>query len=236
MIALQDPEILIYRNNALVNHRHSQNPDIPIYTIAVAVPLNADAGLHVILGVAQAQDVAIKQGIDLQVAIANDSNKPTQAQQIARKLANDPKILAVVGHYTSPNTCAALQIYSPNNLVVVAPTSTTVNLKSEPKCGGDPNNVFFRTVSTTRVEANTLVQYLVEDLGRKQPNIVVFYNKNELFSEDLFNQFQLVLKAFGGQVIAAFDLSDPNFNTRHLPSQVKKADALAVLPDGGTDN
>lgn len=232
--ALQDPETLIYRNNAFVNAQHTQNPALPIYTIAVAAPLNLDAGMGIVFGVAQAQDIAIQQGVNLQVIVANDNNKPEQAQQVAKILSNDSRILAVVGHYTSPNTCNALRVYSPNQLVVITPTSTAVNLQSNLTCGGDPNRVFFRTVSTSRVEASSLVQYLVNDLNKPHPNVVVFYNPNELFSQDLFDQFVQVLSAFEGRIIATFDLSDPNFDTRQLPQQVKDADALVVLPDGGT--
>jgi branched-chain amino acid transport system substrate-binding protein len=234
LVALQDPETLIHRNNAFINAQRTQNPALPIYTIAVAAPLNLDAGMNIVFGVAQAQDVAIKQGINLQVIIANDNNKPEQAQQIAQLLSDDSRILAVVGHYTSPNTCTALKVYSPNQLVVITPTSTAVNLQSNPACGGDPNRVFFRTVSTSRVEASSLVQYLVHDLNKSHPNVVVFYNRNELFSKDLFDQFVQVLNAFDGRIGATFDLSDPNFDTRQLPQQVQAADALVVLPDGGT--
>ncbi|NJO39204.1 MAG: ABC transporter substrate-binding protein [Cyanobacteria bacterium CRU_2_1] len=234
LAVLQDPEILIYRNNAFVNDRHRQNPSLPIYTIAVAAPLNLDAGTSIVLGVAQAQDVAVKQGINLQVVIANDSNNPAQAEKVAESLSQNPRILAVVGHYTSPNTCAALKVYSPSHLAVVAPTSTTVDLKSNSDCGGDSNNVFFRTVSTTRVEANTLVRYLINDLKTPQPKVVAFYNSKELFSQDLYHQFVQVLNAYGGTVTATFDLADPTFDARQLPPQVSEADALAVLPDGGT--
>ncbi|MCC5665600.1 ABC transporter substrate-binding protein [Nostoc sp. CHAB 5784] len=236
LAALQDPEILIYRNNAFVNIRHTQNRNLPIYTIAVAAPLNLDAGLGILFGVAQAQDIAVKQEINLQVVIANDGNSPNQAQQVAEILSNDAKILAVVGHYTSPNTCAALKVYSSKELVLISPTSTVVNLQSNPNCGGDPNKVFFRTVSSSRVEAHSLVQYLVDDLKKPQPKVVVFYNSRESFSKDLFDQFVQVLKAFKGGVIATFDLSDPNFDTSQLPPEVKNADALAVLPDGQTND
>jgi branched-chain amino acid transport system substrate-binding protein len=234
IIALQDPESLIFRNNAFINAQRTQNSALPIYTIAVAAPLNLDAGMGIVFGVAQAQDIAIQQGINLQVVIANDNNKPEQAQQVAKLLSDDARVMAVVGHYTSPNTCTALKIYSPNQLVVITPTSTAVNLQSNPTCGSDPNRIFFRTVSTSRVEASSLVQYLVSDLNKPHPNVVVFYNRNELFSRDLFDQFVQVLNAFEGRIVATFDLSDPNFDTRQLPPQVKEADALVVLPDGGT--
>lgn len=233
--ALQDPEILIYRNNAVVNLKHTQNPNLTIYTIAIAAPLNFNAGLDILFGVAQAQDVAVKQNINLQVVIANDNNQPEQSQQVAQKLSDNQEILAVVGHYTSPNTCEALKVYSPQELVVISPTSSVVNLQSIPGCS-DPNKVFYRTVSSSRVEAHSLVQYLVDDLKKPQPKVVVFYNSKEGFSKDLLDQFIQVLTAFNGRIIATFDLSDVNFDANKLPPEVKNADALAVLPDGGTNN
>ncbi|MEO1402909.1 MAG: ABC transporter substrate-binding protein [Cyanobacteria bacterium J06635_1] len=180
--------------------------------------------------------MAVEQDCRKQVVIANDSNRRDQARQIAENLSKDKQVLAVVGHYTSPNTCAALNVYSDNNLVVIAPTSTMVNLPSNQNCGGDPNKVFFRTVSSTRVEAQTLIGYLVNDLKQTQPRVVAFYNPNELFSNDMFEQFEQVLTSYGGELIAAFDLSDPKLQADQLPPQVSQADAIAILPDGGTDS
>ncbi|NJM99313.1 MAG: ABC transporter substrate-binding protein [Phormidesmis sp. RL_2_1] len=234
LAALQDPEVLIYRNNALVKKRQADHLDQQIYTIAVAAPLNNDPGMNIVAGVAQAQDIAVKRGVNLMVMIANDGNNREQAQQIAQALSDNPDILAVVGHYTSPNTCEALKVYSPNKLVLIAPTSTMVNLPAN--CGDGQSRIFFRTVSSTRIEAITLVEYLTQDLKITQPKIVVFYNSQELFSQDMFEQFQEVSKSYNADVIGAFDLSDASFNTERLPPQVADADALALLPDGGTDN
>ncbi|MBD2202976.1 ABC transporter substrate-binding protein [Calothrix sp. FACHB-1219] len=230
LAALQDPEVLIYRNNAFVNTRHKQNPIFPIYTIAVAAPLNVNSGLDILFGVAQAQDVAVKNGINLQVVIANDLNQQKQAQQIATKLSQNQKILAVVGHYTSPNTCEALKVYSPNELVLISPTSTVLNLQS---CA-TANKVFFRTTTSTRDEAKSLVQYLVNDLRRNQPKVVIFYSK-EWFSRDLTDEFEKVIQSYQGKILLKVDLSDPNFDASKLPSEVQEADALVLLPDGGTD-
>jgi len=233
--ALQDPEILIYRNNALVNLRHTQNPQSPIYTIAVAAPLNSTFGVDILFGVAQAQDVAVNQdNFNLQVVIANDNNNISQTHEVAEVLSNDDKILAVVGHYTSPNTCEALKSYSPKNLVVISPTSTIVNLRSG-YCP-DPNEVFYRTVSSTRIEAQTLVRYLVKDLNKLAPKVVVYYNPHEDFSKDLSEQFEQLIKTYNGHIIARFDLSTLPSNISNLQSEVNGADALVLLPDGGTNN
>ncbi|MEA5580763.1 ABC transporter substrate-binding protein [Nodularia harveyana UHCC-0300] len=234
LTALQDPEVLIYRNNALARMRHAENPQSPMYTIAVAASMNNEPGINIFLGVAQAQDVAVKNGLNLQLAIANDMNKTQQAQEVAKNLSRNQDILAVVGHYTSPNTCEALKVYAPNGLVLVAPTSTMVKLSAN--CGDGSHDVFFRTVSNTRVEAQTLIDYLINDLRITQPKVVAFYNSQELFSQDMFDQFEEVLKAKGGDIIATVDLSDPNFKPEQLPSQVKQASAIAILSDGGTNN
>lgn len=236
----KDPESLIFRNNAMVKSRQQQNTNLPIYTIAVAAPLNDNAGIDMLFGIAQAQDVAVKQGINLQVVIANDLNQPEQARNVARKLSENPEILAVVGHFTSPNTCAALNIYSPNHLVVISPTSTLVKFRANPDCGSDIKQIFFRTTSSSLIEARSLVEYLVkpDGLNKPKPKVVVFYNSKESFSKDLFAQFSDVFrdKEFDGQIIATFDLSDPNFDVKQLPIQVKNADAIVLLPDGGTNN
>ena len=109
----------------------------------------------------------------------------------------------MVGHYTSANTCAALNVYSQklNPLVVISPTSSVVGLPLKKDCGGDPYKVFFRTVSTTKTEAESLVEYLTNKLQKPKPKVVIFYKKGELFSEDLSEQFHNIIKARNGNVI-----------------------------------
>ncbi|MEM9214959.1 MAG: ABC transporter substrate-binding protein [Cyanobacteria bacterium P01_F01_bin.150] len=236
LAALQDYESLIYSNNSLVLKHQQENPGLPVYNIAIAAPFNFEAGISIAYGVAHAQDVFVnRQKLNLLVTLANDSNNEDQAQAVAEALSNDGKMLAAVGHYTSANSCAALQKYDPQNLVLMSPTSTTVNLASRIECGGNKNGVFFRTVSTTRVEAETLVNYLIKDLAIAQPKIAMFYNPNELFSRNVAEQFQQVVQAFGGKV-TSYDLSDPKFKTNQLPTEARGADALVILPDGGTNN
>jgi branched-chain amino acid transport system substrate-binding protein len=53
-------------------------------------------------------------------------------------------------------------------------------------------------------------------------------------SRSLYEQFQSVLKANGGEVIISPDLSDPDFAFNPYLDAVSQADALAVFPDGRT--
>ena len=179
---------------------------------------------------AQAQTELIAQGLNLVVLVANDQNQTDQAREIAERLSAEKDLLAVVGHYTSPNTCEALKVYSPNSLPVISPTSTMVNFRS--RCG-DSNQMFFRTVSSTSKEAFALVRYLTTELKVERPNVVAFYNSQESFSTDLFDQLRENVELERGTV-TAFDLAAPDFDRQQLPGEVAEADAIAVLPDGGT--
>ncbi|MEM6599638.1 MAG: ABC transporter substrate-binding protein, partial [Cyanobacteria bacterium P01_C01_bin.69] len=230
LAALQDPESLIYGSNARARANEAKNQGSAVYRIAVAAPLDTNSGLDIARGVAQAQAELVAQGLNLVVVINNDKNQTEQARQIAEQLSAEEDLLAVVGHYTSPNTCEALKVYSPNNLPVISPTSTMVNFRS--RCG-DSNQMFFRTVSSTSKEAFALVRHLTTKLKVEQPNVVAFYNSQESFSTDLFEQLRENVELEKGTV-TAFDLSAPNFDREKLPDEVADADAIAVLPDGGT--
>ena len=129
---LNDPEALIYLNNAKAHQQGSR------IKIAVGVPIGTrqDIAEEMLRGVAQAQyEVNNQGGINgklLEVAIANDNNDPNnetiQATQIAEKLVKDKTILAVVGHNSSDASIAAAPTYQNNGLVMMTPTSFSQQL------------------------------------------------------------------------------------------------------------
>jgi|GEM_PF-1305059 len=239
---LRNPLPLIYEGNATARQR-SKDLGQPIYSIGVAVPLNTAPGVDTLRGVALMQQKAIAAyGINIEFVLANDRNIPAQSKAIAEALVKRPGILAVIGHYTSSNTCAGLSVYDPANLVLISPVSTVLNLRSN--CSTTRNQVFFRTTSSTAVEAATLIRYLGEPQGlnKANPRVAVFYNPEEsddpktAFSPDLTEQFTTQLRANGGEVVKeAIDLSDPNFDAEAALQDVQDADALAILPDGRFD-
>ncbi|WP_445628752.1 TIR domain-containing protein [Nostoc sp. DSM 114167] len=240
LAVLKDPEILIFRNNAQARQNHKARPESTLYTIAVAAPMKKyAAGSQILLGVAQAQDKAVNapedSKLNLQVLIADDGNYKSQAKNIATELANHQKdVIAVVGHYASSSTCSALPQYSKGNLVVISPGSTMFGMRLECR---DNNKVFFRTVSSTQVEAESLVTHLLNNSGKPNPQVVVFYNPEEEFSKSLFKQFKEVLeKDKKGRVIGVSSLSAPNFSLTQELGKSKQADALAVFPDGQTED
>ncbi|MEG3843783.1 ABC transporter substrate-binding protein [Microcoleus sp. herbarium14] len=197
-----DPEALIYLNNARIGDRKS-------YTIAAAVPIGADinAALEILRGVAQAQNEINQSGgisgTPLKVLIANDDNNPEIASQIASALTNNSEILGVIGHFSSDTTLAASKIYQQNQLVAISPTSTSVQLS------GVGSNIF-RTVPSDRFAANALSRYMLAKLQKQK--VAVFFNSASGYSKSLKSEFTTALYGDGGQVVSEFDFAKGNFN------------------------
>ncbi|MEG4145424.1 ABC transporter substrate-binding protein [Microcoleus sp. Pol12B5] len=197
-----DPEALIYLNNARIGDRKS-------YTIAAAVPIGSDinGAQEILRGVAQAQNEINQSGgisgTPLKVLVANDDNNPEIASQIASALANNSEVLGVIGHFSSDATLAASKIYQQKQLVAISPTSTSVQLS------GVGNNIF-RTVPSDRFAANAISRYMLTKLQKQKA--AVFFNSASNYSKSLKSEFTTALYGDGGQVVSEFDFAKGNFN------------------------
>ena len=220
-----DPESLIYLNNARLSNAQSLK-------IAAVVPIgdNPSAAAEILRGIAQAQDEAIKAGVPLKVVIADDGNDENRAQAIAQTLIKDVNILAVVGHGSSKTSIAVAPIYSQNQMVAIAPTSTSIELARVPR-RADRVNYFFRTIPSDQFTGTALARYMLNSM--KKSTAAVFYNSKSSYSKSLQTAFSTTLVLEGGQVVKEVDLSEPN-STAYLDRI--EADVLVLLPDSETLN
>lgn len=215
-----DPEAAIYLENAKIGGGKS-------YTLAVVVPSSSDPdGTGEILrGVAQAQRAVNAsggiKGIPLKILIANDDDDPEVAKQVARRLADNPEVLGVIGHWSSGVTLAAAPTYEQARLVAISPVSTSVKLSN----AGD---YIFRTVPSDRFAGSALSRYAVE--RAKKRRAAVFFNSQSNYSQSLKDEFTTAFYADGGEVVAEIDLSQPHFNAAEAYKAVtgKGADVLML--------
>jgi branched-chain amino acid transport system substrate-binding protein len=235
---LKDPEILIFQNNAEARRRASLRGGSPIYKIAAVVPLSDSrgepfyVGQQMLFGIAQAQAKAIEtEKINLEVVIANDENDPLQVEELAKELVKPAyEIVAIIGHYSSANTCKALPIYNAARLAVISPTSTKTDMRAA--CG--KADVFFRTTSSSAKEIEALVKYLTQTINQaegsgEKKRIAVFYTEDDPFSQDM-------LRSFKSSLVPKFEITDFNLKDEKAVSQyegnAKKFSALTLFPDG----
>jgi branched-chain amino acid transport system substrate-binding protein len=223
-----DPETLIYYNNSLIVGESET------LTIGASVPVggSVDVAKEILRGVAQAQNEINQQGgverdgikTLVRVQIANDDNQPEIAQQIARNFIANPKIMGVVGHNSSDVSIAVAPIYQKGGLVMISPTSTARKLSQA-------GSYIFRTTPSTRILAEALAQYAVEELNKQK--IAVCSDSASPASQSFKDEFSLSLLELGGAVTPTnCDFSSPNFNPDEISAKAiaDGSEALMLIP------
>ncbi|WP_119737884.1 branched-chain amino acid ABC transporter substrate-binding protein [Pseudomonas sp. Larv2_ips] len=99
--------------------------------IGVAGPMtgaNAAFGEQYMKGAQAAADVINKaggiNGEQLKLVAGDDACEPKQAVAVANRLADQDKVIGVVGHFCSSNTIPASEVYDEAGIIMITPGST----------------------------------------------------------------------------------------------------------------
>jgi len=217
-----DPEVLIYYNNALAREQGS-----PL-TLAVVVPASKDtsSAYEMLRGVAQAQNqLNISGGLNsrlLEIVIANDDNEPDKSKKVVQELVKDPSVLGVIGHTSSNSSNASrkgLAEYEKAGLAIISPNSASIFWQ-----GG----TFFRTVPSDEVIGRKFAEYSRNILGLEK--LVIFYNPESLYSNSLRDAFEDSFEKLGGRVVQKIDLSSSTIDfASEVPRSIFQYQAEAGL-------
>lgn len=250
-----DPESLIYLNNAIVAaNAAAKKGQNNIIQIAVSVPITnkQSTAQEILRGVAHAQSKvncgsvgnfvqAIKNkqtpncagtinNRQLQIEIVDDRNgNNNTAEQVALQLVNDDNqkdIIAVIGHYRSEVTKAAVNFGYKDKILVISPTSTSTQLSSI-----RPYSVL-RTVTSDSIAVATLNQHILKKIPSTPIKAVVAYDAGESYSESIKDKFR---KVTNQQDIPQYDLK--TFNAKQIISEAQQNNAnVLLLAPSGTEN
>jgi len=223
-----DPEALIFLNNARIAQQDA-------YTLVVSVPAQTspNPANEILRGVAQAQQEINQQGgingTPLRIGIASDDNDPETAQDVAEVLASSSDVLGVIGHFGSETTLAASSVYEQEQLPLISPTSTSVDIS-------EAGEYIFRTVPSDRFTATTLSRHLVNDLNA--PQVALYYNADSDYSQSLKNEFTTAIYADGGQIVSEVNVAESGFDAAASVAQARQqgAQAIALLTNTATLN
>ncbi len=235
-----DPEALIYKNNAIVALNTAQNAAQntvqnakPTLKIAVCIPGTTDGSgsREILRGVAQAQqELNSAGGLQnqlLTVVISTDNNDATIAPQVAQALVDRSEILGVVGHAASGMTLAASDTYTNGKLVTISPVSSAVQLSNK-------SPYVFRTVPSDAIAAQALSEYMKQALNRK--SAVVYFNSESDYSKSLKGELSRAITQQGGEIVASYDLAVPNLDFNGSLTEAKQKGADVILLASNTDS
>jgi len=169
----------------------------PIIEIAVVCPKTGEdslSGKELSFGAYLAdlkigKDGRLVRDYNIRIREYDDESTEDGARRVALSIASNPHVAAVVGHFTSGNTLAALPIYRIANLPVIMPIAT---LTSITKNKGFLNA--FRMPPSNEIQGQTIVAFAREYLKAKSFFII---RDNTPYAEDLEFSAKEALKAHG---------------------------------------
>ncbi|MGK7942249.1 MAG: ABC transporter substrate-binding protein [Crocosphaera sp.] len=215
-----NPEVIIYKNNAQAELNKN-------FKIAIVIPVNnPNIAQEMLRGVGQAQEeINQNGGINgrlLHITIVNDDNDPRIAQKVAKKLVENPEIMAVIGHNSSEVSLEGAKIYQQEGLVMINPTSSADGIT-------DTGSYIFRTLPTIQSMARMLADYV--KLNHKK--IAICYNFQSLASQSFKDQFTAALGKDKDKLANSIcDLFLPAFNADQEINEALDhgADTMLILP------
>ena len=151
--------------------------------IALVIPMSGNYmgyGNQLLAGAAQAaKDLNAQGGIlgdTLEIIPYNDKCEVPMAISIAKKLATDESIPAVIGHVTSAATIAAMEHYASANKLMITATATNPNITAQ--------NIatVFRISGKDETQSQVIAKFIAEQLQLKR---IAILHEQDLYGKDL---------------------------------------------------
>ena len=127
--------------------------------------LNRKGGLH---------------GRKVELIVRDDQNDPERAAAIAQELAENTKVLLVLGHYSSAASARAGEKYKEFGLPAITSSVTT-------KAVTNHNNWYFSTTVSNSDQTELLATYLSKILKHKQ--VLLIGEKGNIWAESVAESF-----------------------------------------------
>ena len=197
----------------------SRGSDRPI-VIGLAGPFSQTRGASM----QRAAELAVKEinarggvrGRPLALRIMDDSGRADVAIQVAQALADDPEVVAVIGHLSSGTSLAASRVYGAGRrpLVMISPSASSPDLSGV-------NPFVFRVCPTDLSHGAQLARYARQTLGARRAGIIYI---DDEYGRGLRLSFATEFRRLGGAVVE----EDPS-----LPTTTSLEPYLARLRQAG---
>jgi len=162
-------------------------------------------------------------GRQIKLLVEDDMGTPDGARAAEKKLA-DSGVVAVIGHYTSDQTLAGLEVSSSKGILMLSATASTSVLTGK-------KDLFFRTVASTQSLGQGFAQYVCQTLG--VPSIAIIYDRdNASYSMPMMEAFTDKFSTFGCKVYSQVEFSSttsPDFSPLVDKLITPKPDAVFII-------
>lgn len=198
--------------------------------VAVAVPLTGDVGTEG-QGVRRAVELAVEEAnashrlpFRVEVEPFDDRNEPAEAFNVANLIISDPRIVAVIGHYTSGCALAAARVYAAAPVAMISPSATAPELTlQQTRADWQGPRVVFRMAPTDEVQGRYAADYARERLRKRR---IALVHDGTPYGISLVSEFKRAFIGGGGRVA---------LEARVSPGQRDYSKLVADLADARPD-
>jgi len=197
----------------------SCGPREKIATIAVALPLTGDiASLG--QGIKRAAAMALEEanqkqpfpGYKVEAEYFDDRSDPKEAVNVANRIASNPNVVGVIGHFNSGCTIPAAQVYARAGIALISPAASNPKLTQQQM---DPSWTYpktvFRVNTTDDVQGAYAGEYAMKKLNLRRAAII---HDKSAYGQGVAEEFKKKFEALGGTVLSfdGINVPDKDFN------------------------
>ncbi len=177
----------------------------------------ASLGLDQLRAVQIAVDEANAQGemipgYRLEIVSFDDQHNPSQAVAMAKRLASDPQVVAVVGHVNSSCSLAAGPIYQNARLTQISPSS------SNPEISRKGYDTFFRTCATDDIQAPHAAYFAFTRLEARKVFII---DDKTTYGKGIADEFEKEILLLGAGVLGHEGITQADKDFTPLLTKIK---------------
>ncbi|MCP4350258.1 MAG: ABC transporter substrate-binding protein [Desulfobacterales bacterium] len=162
--------------------------------IALAGPMNHSEGKAMQKGVDLYIDKINKkggiEGRKVELLVFNDKNDSRTALKIASEISRDKKTLLVIGHFYTPPSTAAGELYKKNGIPAITASATAGQVTLE-------NEWYFRVVPNNRIMVSYLANYIKKVF---QKDSAVIISSEDSYGSSLAVDFEKKAKQTGIEI------------------------------------
>ncbi|MBV6467347.1 MAG: hypothetical protein PGMFKBFP_02697 [Anaerolineales bacterium] len=135
----------------------------------------------------------------IELVQADDQCSPEGGEAAARELAQNPRVVGVIGATCSGASETAAKVLTEAGMVLISPSSTAASLTAE----GTHQAGFLRTIQNDKSQAGMVAEFAYRALGVRRMATI---NDGQPYSSGLTEEACAVFTALGGKCVAGYRL------------------------------
>lgn len=183
----------------------------PVTGDQASLGLDQAHALQIAVDRANAQGEIIP-GYKLEVVSLDDQHNPAQAVAMAKRLAADPDVLAVIGHVNSSCSLPAAPVYEQARMAQISPSSTN------PQISRKGYGTFFRTCATDDIQGPQAAYFAVNRLKARKIFII---DDKSTYGKEIAEQFKQAAIALGTVVLGHEGITQSEKDFSPLLTKIK---------------